>query len=322
MADSTTLVNTYIHSDENKKVQKRKYYCEHRAKKREQQRMQPTPANTSKQSDEDKKEQKRKYYREYRAKKRQQQRMQAIKSKENAITKCKTNLSKPTEEETLERKRKYYREYMRKRRENQNFRKLEKKKDAESKRVAMKDVVRRCIRNKSSTKAMKLKRQKNLLCKPAVNDNINLPSKQTLQIKLRNANSMRKMRQNPGRRMKEQLKDTARHSIETSSRRSNYKHLLCTYNCEIRKTPSFICSCCGGLYYKKGTKPFTKTSLKALGCTDDLIATVLYVNQNEHFLCHTCKRTIIQNRVPKMCLVNGFDFPNIPPELKVSNSKP
>jgi hypothetical protein len=100
--------------------------------------------------------------------------------------------------------------------------------------------------------------------------------------------------------------------------KSSYEKLFEKYSEQIRQSPSYICSCCGGLWYENSTTITSQEELFRWGCDQDFIDTVLRVHQNQHRLCGTCKRNIAQKQVPRLCLSNGFDFPIVPSEIKVN----
>jgi hypothetical protein len=154
------------------------------------------------------------------------------------------------------------------------------------------------------------------------------------------AESRRLARQDEARRYREQMSDTnsrrlARkdpviRSVERKTfweaerkrrqtAKSSYEKLMDKYIDQIRQSPSYICSCCGGLWYEKSTIATSREALILCGCNEDFIDTVLRVQQNEHRLCGTCRKSITQKRVPRLCLSNGFDFPIVPSELKVNS---
>jgi hypothetical protein len=103
-----------------------------------------------------------------------------------------------------------------------------------------------------------------------------------------------------------------------NSSKSSYEKLLEKYTDQIRQSPSYICSCCGGLWYQKSTTPTSQEALISSGCDQEFIDTVLRAKQDQHRLCGTCKKSITQKRVPRLCLSNGFDFPIVPAEIKVN----
>jgi len=89
---------------------------------------------------------------------------------------------------------------------------------------------------------------------------------------------------------------------------------------KIKEAPSFIRSCCGGLFYKDATTIVSPEFLKEKGCSDELIQEILHVDQDPHRICSTCKTYAYKKILPRLSLVNGFDFPTVPDVLKVSES--
>jgi hypothetical protein len=77
------------------------------------------------------------------------------------------------------------------------------------------------------------------------------------------------------------------------------------------------------LFYSSSTTLITEDKLiaenkkKNKKCSQEFISLILYVDQQHPRLCSTCKTAAFSNRVPKLALSNGFDFPVIPPELQV-----
>jgi rubrerythrin len=151
--------------------------------------------------------------------------------------------------------------------------------------------------------------------------------------------SRRLARQDPARRHQKQLadieyrrlarKDIGYRSVERKkfweaekkrrqTAKSSYEKLVEKYSDQIRQSPSYICSCCGGLWYEKSTTITSQEELIRCGCSQDFIDTVLRVHQNQHRFCGTCKRNIAQKQIPRLCLSNGFDFPIVPSEIKVN----
>ncbi len=100
-----------------------------------------------------------------------------------------------------------------------------------------------------------------------------------------------------------------------------------TYSNKIRRGPTWICSCCGGLFYREGVRNIDKTKLQQWELTEDMISSILYVDQNScrtwetkpknYSLCITCCNYAKEKRLPRLALANGLDFPVIPDELKV-----
>lgn len=97
----------------------------------------------------------------------------------------------------------------------------------------------------------------------------------------------------------------------------SYDTLRAEYFKAIRMAPNFVCVCCGGLFFKSAVTETSEDMLIKKGVSTEVIEKALCVQQNTKFLCITCKNNIHKNKVPRLCLRNGFDFPKIPPVLKV-----
>jgi hypothetical protein len=196
--------------------------------------------------------------------------------------------------------------------------------DTESHRLARQDPARRRQEQVANTESHRLARQD--------------PARRR-QLQLANTESHRLARQDPARRRQEQAanteshrlarKDTVIRSVERKTfweserkrrqtAKSTYEKLMDKYIDQIRQSPSYICSCCGGLWYEKSTSVTSQEALILCGCNQDFIDSVLRVQQDQHRLCGTCKKSINQKCVPRLCLSNGFDFPFVPSEIKVT----
>lgn len=87
------------------------------------------------------------------------------------------------------------------------------------------------------------------------------------------------------------------------------------YNSKIRDGPKHICVCCGGLWFKTQIKMYNKNLLEA-NYESDFINKVI----NEKFrtsekciiFCTNCYLNIKKNRIPKLALWNGLDYPTPP----------
>jgi len=61
----------------------------------------------------------------------------------------------------------------------------------------------------------------------------------------------------------------------------------------------------------------SEDDIKAKKDNKEYIRTILYVTQDTHYLCGTCKNAMKSGRVPTLALANGFNLPEIPEVLKV-----
>jgi rubrerythrin len=187
-------------------------------------------------------------------------------------------------------------------RQNSVFRQEEQEADTKSHRLARQDSSFRTHEKKKNAESQRLARRN--------------PSYRTHEAK-RDTESRRLKREDPTLRSIERRTFWEAERKRRNSSKSSYEKLLEKYTDQIRQSPSYICSCCGGLWYEKSTTTTSQETLIQCGCSQDFIDTVLRVNQDQHRFCATCKKSISQKRVPRLCLSNGFDFPTIPDDVKV-----
>ncbi len=107
--------------------------------------------------------------------------------------------------------------------------------------------------------------------------------------------------------------------ISRIKKNSAWEMLHASFTDEIKEGPTFICGCCGGLWYRSSITSVTHKYLSEHGCGDEFSEKVLLVSQDgNYWLCGTCRRYIYDTRpqIPKLCLSNGFDYPEIPEVLR------
>jgi hypothetical protein len=89
------------------------------------------------------------------------------------------------------------------------------------------------------------------------------------------------------------------------------------YESKIKEGPTHICSCCGGLWFEYSIREYTVEMLTSKGLKPEFIDTVCYLKNTIIKLCVTCKKDIMLNKVPNLCLSNGLAFYEIPDCLKI-----
>jgi hypothetical protein len=210
-------------------------------------------------------------------------------------------------------------------RSDEGLRRSERIKDAERRRIDREDPDRREEEQAVNTTAHRKVRQDPEYRAPEkVRDAISHqlvrqdPDYRTPE-KEKDARCRRITRANSARRKQDQEVDSQSKTKKRKIDKSSYSYLREQYDKKIRCGPSSICSCCGGLWYEESTSKTSEEILTAKGCSEEVIDTVLHVPQMQHRLCGTCKRSVVGNKIPRMCLSNGFDFPIIPEELEVSS---
>ncbi|XP_050339187.1 uncharacterized protein LOC126765663 [Bactrocera neohumeralis] len=87
----------------------------------------------------------------------------------------------------------------------------------------------------------------------------------------------------------------------------------------IKKGPTEICICCGGLWFPHQVR---KLNFGTIAQVHPDATSVFFLKQKfpsedgNYNFCLTCKNGIAKNNIPKICLLNGLDFPDIPDCLK------
>ncbi|KAK3931810.1 putative GPI-anchored adhesin-like protein PGA18, partial [Frankliniella fusca] len=106
-----------------------------------------------------------------------------------------------------------------------------------------------------------------------------------------------------------------RENKENDSIENSRQKLIDQYIAEIKEGPTWICSCCGHLNFKKSISElsdFPKDSIFQLKsvCTANL------QTDGKYIVCHTCKRYLLSQIIPNNAVVNGLSFPPIPKVLQ------
>ncbi|KAK3909634.1 ATP-dependent DNA helicase [Frankliniella fusca] len=106
-----------------------------------------------------------------------------------------------------------------------------------------------------------------------------------------------------------------KHNKENDSFEDSKQKVIDQYFIEIKEGPTWICSCCGHLNFKKSMSllnEFPEDSLFQL----KTICTANVPTDNKYMVCHTCRRYLISQTVPNNAVVNGLSFPPIPEVLQ------
>lgn len=92
-------------------------------------------------------------------------------------------------------------------------------------------------------------------------------------------------------------------------------NLYKNYIISINQGPTNICASCGGLFFKKSVKDIDLSKLTKKGINEDFLNKNLKKFGENTKLCHTCYNSIVKCKIPKLALINGLDFPEIPEQL-------
>jgi DNA-directed RNA polymerase subunit RPC12/RpoP len=85
----------------------------------------------------------------------------------------------------------------------------------------------------------------------------------------------------------------------------------------IKEGPSYICYSCGGLWFKNNVRLLVKRDNQIIMRLSQL--NNVFEKEEKKYLCTTCRKAINKNMVPKLCLLNGLQFPSQPEILQDLN---
>ncbi|CAF4534979.1 unnamed protein product [Rotaria sp. Silwood2] len=107
-----------------------------------------------------------------------------------------------------------------------------------------------------------------------------------------------------------------RNALRMQNNRDKYKNnfdvMKSNYALKIKEGPTHICSCCDGLWFEYSIREFTAEMLTNKGLKKEFIDTVCYLKNTIIKLCVTCRKDIMLNKVPNLCLSNGLAFYEVP----------
>ncbi|MDY6842421.1 MAG: DUF6570 domain-containing protein, partial [Pseudomonadota bacterium] len=93
-----------------------------------------------------------------------------------------------------------------------------------------------------------------------------------------------------------------------------------TFQSCINHGPSFVCTCCNGMFYKHSVSLApSAVRLEQKGIKRALIERCLLGTksfQDAEWICSTCLRNLSNNVLPDLAVTNGLRFPAVPPPLQ------
>ncbi|OXA55077.1 ATP-dependent DNA helicase PIF1 [Folsomia candida] len=111
----------------------------------------------------------------------------------------------------------------------------------------------------------------------------------------------------------EQHRNTIKQSVSRQNAKIDYDILCKSFRFEIADQPRWICSSCGGLWYRSSMHPTTTETVRKLHPKKPFAHMKV---DGKYFLCGTCYDSIKNGDVPRLCLSNGLHFPPIPNQLQ------
>ncbi|KAK3923676.1 Envelope glycoprotein M [Frankliniella fusca] len=92
------------------------------------------------------------------------------------------------------------------------------------------------------------------------------------------------------------------------------------YEDEIRQLYSHVCNSCGKLCKKNQVRSLKVSTLKEKGHKQRFINKIFYIKKSEsEVFCKTCISYIQKGNIPKMCLYNGLEFPEVDNKINQLN---
>ena len=89
----------------------------------------------------------------------------------------------------------------------------------------------------------------------------------------------------------------------------NYEEVINKFQTSVNTGPSYVCKICSQTWFKHSVR-------KASGIPDHFLCQ--YGVQKSEIICNTCHKYLKEEKVPPCSLMNGFGFPNKPPELDLT----
>ena len=89
--------------------------------------------------------------------------------------------------------------------------------------------------------------------------------------------------------------------------RKNMDEVIKRFHNMVSQGPLYICSCCDQLWYKHSVSTADKIR-KSNPTAANYLHNIKSIN-NKEWLCRTCQKYLVKNKVPPVALVNGMQFP-------------
>ncbi|OXA48025.1 hypothetical protein Fcan01_17182 [Folsomia candida] len=120
-------------------------------------------------------------------------------------------------------------------------------------------------------------------------------------------------RENETYKYTEQQQNTINKAVSRHKAQIDYANLCKSFQSEILDQPRWICSSCGGLWYRSSMHPTTTETVRKLHPKKSYAHMKV---DGKYFLCGTCHDSLKNSDVPRLCMSNGLYFPPIPHQLQ------
>ncbi|CAF4566055.1 unnamed protein product, partial [Rotaria socialis] len=187
-------------------------------------------------------------------------------------------------------------------RQNDELKIEENKRKAEALKIERQNDEFKTEENKRRAKAHKIERQ---------NDEFKTQENE------RRLKSLKIKREEEEYKEEERRRNASRMRMSRDKYENNFHLMKLNYESKIKEGPTHICSCCGGLWFEYSIRELTIEMLTNKGLKKEFIDNVCYLKNTIVKLCVTCRKDIMLNKVPNLCLSNGLAFYEVPDCLKI-----
>lgn len=144
------------------------------------------------------------------------------------------------------------------------------------------------------------------------------PEREIRKEKERSRKSLDYARMTP--RSKPRLKhrisgNTSRRKLAVSPHVNLSAKVIDKFQADIRTSPSYVCTVCHRMLYKKGVVSLTPKKLDKIPDTLRECITNEVSCKGKEWICHTCDRTLKSGKKPAQAVSNNLEVFNVPPEL-------
>jgi len=192
------------------------------------------------------------------------------------------------------------------RRRDTNVRILERERDRIARSQARDNPARRIVDQAVNSARRQSAR---LLQRQAITDAIRRISQRVSQNRSISQNREAENRRNADR-MRENRANNSQVAVITQ-----LEVKIREFNKHVKWGPNQVCLCCKGLWFPSQvteiSRAFVESKASLLNHSSDLLS-----DDNKLQLCSTCLRNIALGKKPKFAIINGLDFPDLPPCLK------
>ena len=111
------------------------------------------------------------------------------------------------------------------------------------------------------------------------------------------------------KRKEPEFKKTESKASNKKKHGKNIDDCIQLFHESIKLGPQFICTCCKQTWFKQSVSHVNETKI------DPKFLTETKSVDGKQWICVTCKSSILNDKIPKLAVINGMSFPEKPEEL-------